>query len=63
MRASVFCLKLSFCVAGGSALSAVEVSESEGSGALEVGMDLAMAKKSWMSLYDRRMSRAGNWTF
>lgn len=61
MRASVFCLKLSLGVAMGSVLVAVVVSESEGSGELAVGMDLVMARKSWMSLYDRRMSKAGNW--
>lgn len=46
MRASVFCLKLSLGAAAGSVLGAVVGSESEGSGALAVGMDLAMAKKS-----------------
>lgn len=46
MRASVFCLKLSLGVAGGSVLGAAVDSESEGGAALAVGMDLAMAKKS-----------------
>lgn len=49
MRASVFFLKLSLGVAAGSVLGAA-LSESEGAGVLDVGMDLAMAKKSWMSL-------------
>jgi len=51
MRAWVFCLKLSLA-AGGSVLGAVPGSQPEGSVELEleVGMDIAMAKKSWMSL-------------
>lgn len=44
MRASVFCLKLSLGAV--SVVGAVLGSESQGSGELAVGMDLAMAKKS-----------------
>lgn len=46
MRASVFCRKLSLGVAAGSVLGAEEVSASDGSGPLVVGIDLAIAKKS-----------------
>lgn len=48
MRALVFCWKLSLGAAVGSALGAA--ASSVGSGVLACGMDLAMAKKSWMSL-------------
>ena len=48
MRALVFCLKMPLGVAVGSVLDAVSniTSVSEGSVVLEVGIDLAMAKKS-----------------
>lgn len=49
MRASVFCLKLSLAVVG-SVLAAGLLSQSEGGAEPEVGMDLVIAKKSWMSL-------------
>lgn len=50
MRASVFCRKISLGVGAGSELGAVVVADSEGTGLLAVGIDLAMDKNSWMSL-------------
>lgn len=46
MRASVFCRKISLGVGAGSVLAAVAVPDSEGTGLLAVGIDLAMDKKS-----------------
>lgn len=44
MRASVFCRKMSLGVGAGSVLGAV--ADSDGTGLLAVGIDLAMDKKS-----------------
>lgn len=46
MRDSVFCLKISLGVAGASLAGAAVASVGCGGGALAVGMDLVMAKKS-----------------
>lgn len=61
VTASVFSLKSSLRKSLISALRVWLVSDLEAGGVLAVGMDLAMARKSWMSLYERRMSRAGKW--
>lgn len=50
IRASVFCLKVSLGVTERSVLGAAVVSGSEGEGVLAIGMDLAIARNSWMSL-------------